>query len=220
MPIFGSMKLDILSHSLRIFLPVLILVAFSFLTTAAAEVYIDKAGRRVNIPSPPRRIVSLAPSITETLFALGLDREIVGVTMMSNYPEAAKSKPRVGNFINISLERVVSLNPDLVIGTADGNRKETVKQLEGMGLPVYVVNPGNLSEIFHMILSIGTITGRENEATTLVDGLQKRVERIISSLNGLKKPQVFFQIGINPVITAGMNTLHNELIQRADGVNI
>ncbi|MDO9515569.1 MAG: cobalamin-binding protein [Syntrophales bacterium] len=187
---------------------------------ATAEVFVDKTERRVNIPSPPRRIVSLAPSITETLFALGLDREIVGVTMLSNYPDAARSKPRVGTFINISLERVVSLNPDLVIGTADGNKKETVNQLEGMGIPVYVVNPENLAEILHMILSIGRITGREDEATALARGLRERIGRVASSLKGLKRPQVFLQIGINPVITVGRDTLHNELIQRAGGANI
>ena len=199
---------------------VLIVIVLLFSPKAMAEMYIDEAGRRVEIPSSPQRIVSLAPNITETLFALGLDREIVGVTMLSIYPDAARSKPRVGTFINISLERVVSLNPDLVIGTADGNRKETVKQLEGVGLPVYVVNPESLAEIFHMILSIGTITGRENEATALVEDLQERVGRVASSLKGLKRPHVFLQIGINPVITVGRNTLHNELIQRAGGVNV
>jgi len=125
--------------------------ACTFPSTALAKVYVDEAGRRVDIPASPQRIVSLAPSITETLFALGLDREVVGVTMLSTYPEAARSKPRVGTFINISLERVVSLSPDLVIGTADGNRTGTVEQLERVGIPVYIVNPRSCEEIFRMI---------------------------------------------------------------------
>ena len=132
---------------------ILICIILLFSSKVTAEVLVDKTGRQVDIPPAPQRIVSLAPNITETLFALGLDREIVGVTMLSTYPEAARSKPRVGTFINISLERVVSLNPDLVIGTADGNRKETVKQLEGVGLPVYVVNPKSLAEIFDDVTS-------------------------------------------------------------------
>jgi len=208
------------STSKAVVFPILIVIIFLFLSKANAEVYIDKIGRQVDIPSPPRRIVSLAPSITETLFALGLDRQVAGVTMLSTCPEAARSKPRVGTFVNISLERVVGLNPDLVIGTADGNRKETVKQLEGVGLPVYVVNPVSLAEISDMILSIGRITDREDEATTLVRGLHKRARRIAVSLKGLKRPRVFLQIGINPVITAGRGTLHNELIHRAGGVNV
>jgi len=199
---------------------ILVFIILLFSSRANAGVCIDKTGRRVNISPHPQRIVSLAPSITETLFALGLDREVVGVTMLSTYPEAARSKPRVGTFINISLERVVALNPDLVIGTADGNRKETVKQLEGVGLPVYVVNPKSLAEIFDMIVNIGRITGRADEARVLADGLKKRVGRVASSLRGLKRPRVFLQIGINPVITVGRDTLYSELIERAGGENI
>jgi len=204
----------------RALFSVLLLAGLSFCPKAAAEVYIDEAGRRVDIPSSPRRIVSLAPSITEILFALGLDREVVGVTMLSTYPAAARSKPRVGTFINISLERVVALDPDLVIGTADGNRRETVRQLEGLGIPVYVVDPGSLPEIFRMIVNIGRVTGREDAATALVGGLRERVRRVALSLQGLERPRVFLQIGLNPVITAGRGTLHNELIQQAGGVNI
>lgn len=189
-------------------------------STALAKVYVDEAGRRVDIPASPQRIVSLAPSITETLFALGLDREVVGVTMLSTYPEAARSKPRVGTFINISLERVVSLSPDLVIGTADGNRTGTVEQLERVGIPVYIVNPRSCEEIFRMTLNIGGITGRVNQAEAVVADLRKRIDRVASLLKGLPEPNVFFQIGINPIITVGKDTLHNELIRRAGGVNV
>ncbi len=198
----------------------LLLAIFSFLREADAVLYTDEVGRDVAVSSPPRRIVSLAPSITETLFALGLDREIVGVTRLSDYPEAARSKPRVGTFINISLERVVSLNPDLVIGTADGNRKETVLQLERVGIPVYVVNPKSCEEIFHTILDIGKITGREKRAEELVTDLRGRIDQIASSLEGLKRPRVFLQIGVSPIITVGSGTLHNELILRAGGGNV
>lgn len=194
--------------------------ACAFPSTALAKVYVDEAGRRVDIPASPRRIVSLAPSITETLFALGLDREVVGVTMLSTYPEAARSKPRVGTFINISLERVVSLSPDLVIGTADGNRTGTVEQLERVGIPVYIVNPRSCEEIFRMTLNIGGITGRVNQAEAVVADLRKRIDRVASLLKGLPEPNVFFQIGINPIITVGKDTLHNELIRRAGGVNV
>jgi len=198
----------------------LLLAAFSFPPPAAAEVYIDEVGRRVDIPSPPRRIVSLAPSITETLFALGLDEEIVGVTVLSTYPEAARSKPRVGTFVSISIERVVALNPDLVIGIADGNRKETVEQLERIGFPVYIVDPKSIEEIFRMVLDIGRVVKRGDRAAVLVDGLRTRVDRTASSLKGLKRPRVFLQIGISPIITAGKGSFHSELICRAGGVNI
>lgn len=185
-----------------------------------ADVYIDKMGRRVNIPSCPKRIVSLAPSITETLFALGLDKAIVGVTIFSDYPEAARAKARVGSFVNISVEKVISLNPDLIIGTADGNKKETIEQLERVGLPVYVVNPASLDDIFEMILNIGKITGKSSVAKNLVHSLRDRVESVVSQTAGLKRPRVFFQVGVDPIVTVGRNTLHNKLIALAGGINI
>ncbi len=182
--------------------------------------YIDETGRKVNIPPSPKRIVSLAPSVTETLFALGLDEEIVGVTTFSDYPEAARSKSCVGSYVSISLEKVVSLSPDLIIGTADGNKIETVEQLERVGFPVYMINPSNLDEIFKMVLDIGRVTGKENEAKKLVCNLRERVRIVVSQTAGLKKPKVFFQIGIDPIVTVSSNTLHNELITLAGGINI
>jgi len=187
---------------------------------ACADMYIDKMGREVDIPSSPKRIVSLAPSITETLFALGLNEEIVGVTMFSDYPEAARSKPRVGSYVNISIEKVVSLDPDLIIGTADGNRKETAKQFERFGLPVYVVNPTSLDEIFEMVLDVGKITGKDGTARDLVHNLRKRVGFVVSRTRNIKKPSVFFQVGIDPVVTVGRDAFHTRLITLAGGSSI
>jgi iron complex transport system substrate-binding protein len=204
-------------YTMKLFLIMLVIL---FSQRVYAGLYIDETGRDVNIPPSPKRIVSLAPSITETLFALGLDEEIVGVTTFSDYPEAAKSKPRVGSFVNISLERVVSLNPDLIIGTADGNKKETIEQLERIGFPVYMINPASLEEIFEMILDIGSITGKDNMATGLVRTLRKRVSTVVSQTTSLKKPKVFFQIGIDPIVTVGRDTLHNKLIELGGGINI
>lgn len=210
----------VLKSRVRICVSIFFLVVFSFLQAADAKLHIDDMERRVDIPSHPKRIVSLAPSITETLFALDLDREIVGVTTLSDYPEAARSKPRVGTFVNISLERVVSLNPDLVIGTADGNRKETVAQLERLGIPVYVVNPKSCEGIFHAIIDIGEITGKKQRAEEVVTELRKRIDHIALSLEGLSRPRVFLQIGVRPIVSVGGGTIHNELIHRSGGVNI
>jgi iron complex transport system substrate-binding protein len=183
-------------------------------------VYIDESGRKVNITPYPKRIVSLAPSITETLFALGLDKEIVGVTMFCNYPEAVRSKPKVGGFINISLERVVSLSPDLIIGTSDGNRRETVLQFERIGLPVYIVNPVSLEDIFKMVLDIGRITGKEDTAKKLIFNLRRRVESVVLKTSQAKKPRVFFLLSTDPMITVSRDTLHDKLITLAGGVNV
>ena len=185
-----------------------------------ARTYVDKMGREIFLPSSPQRIVSLAPGITETLFALGLDREIVGVTRFCDYPREAASKRKVGGLISPSLEKIVSLDPDLVIGTADGNRKETVDRLEKTGLPVYIVNPGSLDEILAMIMDIGEITGKRKEAGRLVGDLRRRIDHVAVLTKDSARPGVFFQVGAGAMITAGKNTVIDRLIKAAGGKNI
>jgi iron complex transport system substrate-binding protein len=201
----------------------LFLLPFTFFLSPAygtSRLVIDEIGREVNLPSCPQKIVSLAPNITETLFALGLESEIAGVTMFCNYPEEAKKKPKVGGLINLSLETIVSLEPDLIIATADGNRKETVDQLENIGLSVYVINPGNIMEILDMISHIGIITGREREADRLRKNLEGRIENVLRQKEGLSRPRVFMQVGMDAMISAGRNTFLHELITMAGGDNI
>lgn len=185
-----------------------------------ADVFPDALGRKINIRSFPKRIVSLAPGITETLYALGLDREIAGVTTFCTYPEAARLKPRIGGFTNISVEKILALNPDLVIGTADGNRQETVAKLESLGIPVYVTNPKTLAEILAVVLQVGMITGKETVARRLTADLQNRVKYFTSLVAAQKKYRVFFQVGGEPLITVGRDTLHTQLIDLAGGINI
>lgn len=185
-----------------------------------AGVFHDALGRKVNIISRPQRIVSLAPGITETLYALGLDGEIAGVTNYCTYPEAARLKPRIGGFTNISVEKILALNPDLVIGTADGNRPETVAQLESLGVPVYVTNPKTLEDIISLVLRIGMITGKEKIARRLTADLQNRVKQLTARVAAQQKYRVFFQVGGEPLITVGRDTLHNQLIHLAGGINI
>jgi iron complex transport system substrate-binding protein len=206
-------------HKLSVFLLLAVLIVLCPVV-GYADVFTDKLGRTISIPSHPVRIVSLAPNITETLFALGLNEEIVGVTMFSDYPHAARTKPKVGSYVSLSLEKIVSLDPDLIIGTADGNKKEVVYQLERVGFPVYVINPKNFDDIFEMILDIGTITRKRAEARALVNTLRKRVRAVVALTGDLQKPKVFYQIGIDPVVSVGGDTLHNTLIDMAGGVSI
>jgi iron complex transport system substrate-binding protein len=199
----------------------LLLLGMSLLPVAVhAAVFYDALGRKVNIEAPPKRIVSLAPGITETLYALGLDKEIVGVTTFCTYPEAARLKPHIGGFTNISVEKIISLNPDLVIGTADGNRQETVAKLESLGIPVYVTNPKTLAEILAVVLRVGLITGKETVARKLTTDLQNRVKHLTALVAAQQQLRVFFQVGGEPLITVGRDTLHNQLINLAGGVNI
>ena len=197
------------------------LIVLGFLASmACGATFVDDLGRRVAIDEHPQRIISLAPNITETLFALGLDSRIVGVSLFSNYPKGASRKPRVGNFINPSLERIVALSPDLVIATANGTRKETVLQLERMGIVTYVIAPREFEDIFMMIRDLGGITGREQVALTLTEDLRRRVDRVKTRTKDREIPRVFLQIGINPLVSVGRDTIHNKLITLAGGINI
>jgi len=187
---------------------------------AAAKPFTDEAGRKISIPEQPRRIVSLAPGITEILFALNLDDRIAGVTGFCNWPQKAEKKPKIGGFTNPSIEKIVSLKPDLIIATADGNRPETIRQLEKIGLTVYVTNPVDTEGILRSIVHMGEITGQNEEACRLNADLQKRLDAVTTRIRDRKKPRVFFQIGMEPVITVGKHTLISDVIERAGGINI
>lgn len=180
----------------------------------------DDIGRIVNVVPEPQRIVSLAPGITETLYALGLADKIAGVTTFCNWPAAACAKQKIGGFTNPSIEKIVSLKPDLIIATADGNRQDTVQQLAKLGLSVYVINPVDARGVLRNIFQIGKITNREKAAEMLAGKLQKRLDNIAVQVRHKKKPKVFFQLGQEPVFTAGSKTLINEVIERAGGINI
>ncbi|MCK9274491.1 MAG: cobalamin-binding protein [Syntrophales bacterium] len=168
----------------------------------------------------PKRIVSLAPDITEILFALGLDKEIAGVTEFSSYPEAAQRKPKVGTYINLSVEKIVILNPDLVIGTANGNKRDTINQLARIGIRTHIINPAAFEDIFSTILEIGKITGRCSQADSIVKDLRRRVDYVCRIMETVKRPRIFFQIGIHPIITVGNKTVHHSLIEIAGGLNV
>jgi len=199
---------------------VTVFLMFSCVTLSWARTVTDEIGRRVHLIETPQKIVSLAPGITETLYALGLENKIVGVTTFCDWPAAALAKPKIGGFTNPSIEKIVSLKPDLILATADGNRKETVQQLERLGLPVYVTNPTDTRSVLKSILHIGEITNREKDAGILVQNLQKKLDNITAQIRRKKKPRVFFQLGLEPIVTAGRGTLINEIIERAGGVNV
>lgn len=187
---------------------------------AHARGMIDEAGRLVRLPDHPCRIVSLAPSITECLFALGLDEEIVGVTRFSNYPPQAAFRPKVGTYVQINLERVLSLRPDLVLAIRDGNPRGAVERLTDMGLSVYVVDPRTMKGLFRTLESLGEILHRQKAAVGIVGRLTGRLERIQNILTGSRRPRVLLQVGIDPLVTVGKGTLQDQLIELAGGENV
>ena len=195
----------------------LLWVSISF---PSARTFVDEVGREVTFSFPPRRIVSLAPNITEILFSLGLDEEVVGVSIHCNFPEKAKSKPRVGSYINLDFEKITSLKPDLIIATGAGNTRDMVDRLRKLGFPAYVIYPKNFDDILRSILHMGEVVNREKEAREITEQMRKRSQRVIELTKGLPRPKVFIQIGDTPLVTVGKGSFADDLIRLAGGKNI
>jgi iron complex transport system substrate-binding protein len=180
----------------------------------------DDIGRTIEVGTEPKRIVSLSPGNTEILFALGLDDQIVGVSDYCDYPAQAKEKQKVGGFATISIERVVSLEPDLVLATG-GVQLRTVDRLEELGIKTLVLSPKTVGDILNDIELVGKITNRNNEAVILVEELKNRIRFIESATFQLKStPRVYYEIWHSPLMSTGQNTWINELIDLAGGINI
>jgi iron complex transport system substrate-binding protein len=180
----------------------------------------DEVGREMTLRFPPKRIISLAPNITEILFSLGLDEEIVGVSIHCNFPEKAKSRVQVGSYISLDFEKITSLKPDLIIATGAGNTRDMVDRLGKLGFQTYVIYPKNFDDILQSIAHIGQVVNRDREARSIIEGMRKRSQRVIELTRGLPRPKVFIQIGDAPMVTVGKGSFADDLIRLAGGENI
>lgn len=180
----------------------------------------DALGREITLENQPLRIIPLAPSLTEILYFLGLGDRVVGVTQFSSYPPEAAKKPRVGSYINLNIERIITLSPDFIIGTVDGNERGDVELLEQAGITVFVVNPRNVEEVIQTIEKVGAVCGVTQRAKALSQQLRHRVDYILQKTNSLRKPLVFLQIQLQPIMTVNENTFHHDLIRLAGGKNM
>jgi len=183
---------------------------------------IDDLGRSVRLDKVPQRIVSLSPSNTEIVFALGLDDKVVGVTTFCDYPEAAKAKPKVADFSKVDMERVVSVQPDLILAT--NIHKETViPALERLGIAVLAVFPETLDKLIADIRLIGEATGKEREAGQLVASMEGQIRTVTGktgALSSADRPMVLHLTWYDPLWTTGSGTMVDNLITKAGGRNI
>ena len=182
--------------------------------------YIDDMGRGVNIDKVPQRIVSHVPSITETLFALGLGERVVGVSDYCDYPEEAKLKPSVGDYFNPSIETIVAQAPDLVL--TDGH-SESIKGLEALGINFFVIDPQDIDGILEDIELLGKITGVEKKAKALVSEMNGSLAQVVSHVENAPKVRVFYVFDatdLNNPWTAGPGSFVDSLITMAGGENI
>jgi len=180
----------------------------------------DEVGREVLFSFPPKRIISLAPNITEILFDLGLDEEVVGVSIHCNFPEKAKTRPRVGSYISLDYEKIISLKPDLIIATGAGNTREMVERLEKLGFPAYVIFPKDLEGILLSIDHIGQVVDRKAEALRIIQDVKRRKAKIINLMKNVPRTKVFLQIGEAPMVTVGKGSFADDLIRLAGGENV
>ena len=183
------------------------------------EYVVDDLGRMVKIEGTPERIVSLAPSNTEILFALGLGDKVVGVTDWCDYPPEALEKEKVGGFYPPDIEKIIALEPDLILAT-DIHRFEIIPTLEEQGFTVFALAPQTLDDVLESIQRVGKVTGKEKEATELVNKMQSKIEKIEELTQGLEaRPRVFYVTWHDPIWTVGRNTWIDDLIWIAGGNN-
>lgn len=198
-----------------------VLVALLLLVEPASAFTLkDSAGRLLVLPAPPGRIISLVPSVTESIYALGGEARLVGVTDFCDWPPEAQKKPRVGGMVAPSLEIIVALRPDLVVATREGNSRETLDQLGRLGVPVFVVEPHRLSDVMTVIAQLGELTGRQAAVGPLVEGLKRRVKAVQDAVRPYPRPKVLYVLWPDPLIVPGRRGLVSELIELAGGTSV
>jgi len=198
-----------------------VVILLSPLVAGAETLVTDEIGNRVQLSIyPPKRIISLAPNITEILYAIGAESQIVGVTDYCKYPPQAQKKEKVGSFITPNLEKIVYLKPDLVIISADSNMDSFYRQMERLHIKTYVINPDTIEKTLLTIQDLGKLTGHPKKASRLVKELQARITKVSKAVQNRNRPKVFFLWSEEPLISAGKATFTHDLIQYAGGINV
>lgn len=172
----------------------------------------DDTGNKIRFDSHPERIISLAPNITEALFAIGADSMIAGVTDLCDYPPEAKNKTKTGSYLTPDYETIVSLNPDLIIMYADNESQPVYQALKNLNLKIFVSNPVNTNDIIKMITNLGKITGKELTANETAQKLVNERQKIFESNKG-KGETCLIIVSVNPLMTAGGKTFIHEIAE-------
>jgi iron complex transport system substrate-binding protein len=180
----------------------------------------DEANRTVRVPVTAMRIVSLAPSLTETIYALGLQDRLVGDTDFCDYPPDAQKKPKVGGGINPNLEEIASLHPDLVLVTTGFNRLETVRALDLLGIPSYDVDPHTVDEIISSTVKLADILGVPDAGKNLAADLQSRLAVLRTKLDSIPPTRVLFVVWTEPLMSVGKGTFVADALRKAGANSI
>jgi iron complex transport system substrate-binding protein len=174
----------------------------------------DELGRRVTVPANVQRVVSLAPNLTEIVFALGKGDQLAGDTDFCDYPPAARGKPHVGGPVNPNFEQIAALKPDLIFATAI-NRRETVAALDRLGLPVYLTDPHSVDQMVATVERIGSALDSEETSAPLVKNLRERLSDLDRRLTGTPPRRVLFVVWTDPLISVGRDTFIADALRHA-----
>lgn len=199
-------------------LVIALLLSYSGLVSAL-EVQ-DDVGNRVVLAKPAKRIVSLAPHVTEMLFAVGAGKNIIGAVDYSDYPQAAKSLPRVGGYSRLDVERIVSLKPDLVVAWQDGNGKAVIKRLQQLGLSVYVTEPVEVLDVADNLERLGLITGNSGQGKKSARQFRATYTSLQQQYSKKTQVTVFYQLWHQPLMTATDSHLIGKVISLCGGQNV
>jgi iron complex transport system substrate-binding protein len=233
------LKLQIKSQQTKICI-VVVLVAFTLTgcrgktdvgqqpAVGATRVVTDDLGRTVTIPVKVTRVVSLAPNLTENIFAVGAGDRLVGVTTFCNYPEEAKAIAKIGDTMTPNMESIVALKPEVVFVSTASQIEAFMKTLEANGIAVYVTNPTSLDDLFKSLQQMGEIFGTSNQADALVIGLSGRESFVWHTIfqdrqrsnAKVEVPRVFVQISKEPLFTIGKQSFMTAIIARAGGESV
>ncbi|MEI7772640.1 MAG: cobalamin-binding protein [Chloroflexales bacterium] len=190
----------------------------------AAPTITDALGRQVAVPATAKRVISLAPSVTETLFAIGAGPQVVGDTKYCNYPPEADALPEIGGFSakTISIESIVALKPDLVIGGSVA-QASVAEALEKAGIPTLIFEPKTFEEVYSHIEQLGYLTGRTDAAAAVVKQMRDRVAAVQQRVAGIpagQRPSVFYEVFDEPLMTAGPGTFIGQMLGLAGATSI
>jgi iron complex transport system substrate-binding protein len=181
---------------------------------------VDEFGRTLRVPQLPTRIVSLAPSLTETLYALGVQDRLVGDTDYCDYPADAQKKKKVGGPINPNLEEIAALHPDLVLVTREINRLDTVRALDTLGIPAYATDARNVDEILSTTQKLADLLGVPEAGKSLTTDLHARLTALHAKLETIPPSRVLFIVWTEPLISVGKNTFIADALRKADATSI
>lgn len=194
---------------------------FMMAIPVSAEIVVsDDTGRDIRLAEPARRIVSLAPHITELLFAAGAGDRVVGVVAYSNYPEEATRIVQVGAYNSVDLEAIAALTPDLIVAWETGNPDAQLGKLEALGIPVFMNEPRSLGDVADSLERLGRIAGTETVAASAASAFRARQEDLAKHFAGETKVRMFYQIWDQPLMTVNDKHLISDVIRLCGGENV